>query len=185
LAQSQVLNDQTTSTIRKWEQQLKELLTEASPTSKVALVGVGHPLRGDDYVGSYVMKGIIKAGRGAVSDSVYLFDAEDNVERVITKLSRIGLKQVIFIDSCEMGARPAETKLVPVDETRYPFFTTHGIPLKVLVEQLLMGCKAWVLAIQPKETEFGDDLSPEVHDAADYVWKFIASSLAKEDREVV
>jgi hydrogenase maturation protease len=142
-------------------------------------------LRGDDYVGSYAMKRIIKARRGALSDNVYLFDAEDNVERVITRLSRIDPKQVIFIDACEMGARPAETKLLPVDETRYPFFTTHGIPLKVLAEQLLMGCKAWVLAIQPKETEFGDDLSPEVHDTADYVWKFIASSLAKEGREVV
>lgn len=185
MAQPQGLNDQTTSTIRQWEPQLKELVNAASPTSRVALVGVGHPLRGDDYVGSYAMKRIIKARRGALSDSVYLFDAEDNVERVITRLSRIDPKQVIFIDACEMGARPAETKLLPVDESRYPFFTTHGIPLKVLAEQLLMGCKAWVLAIQPKETDFGDDLSPEVHDAADYVWKFIASSLAKEGREVV
>ena len=142
--------EMTTSTIQQCESHLKELLTSASPTSKVALVGIGHPLRGDDYVGSYVMKGIIKARSSTLPDSVYLFDAEDNVERVITRLSRINPKQVIFIDACEMGARPAETKLLPVDETSYPFFTTHGIPLKVLAEQLLMGCRVWVLAIQPK-----------------------------------
>jgi hydrogenase 3 maturation protease len=181
---AQGLNEQTTSTIQQWESHLRELINAASRTSRVALVGVGHPLRGDDYVGSYVMKGI-KARGGALSDSVYLFDAEDNVERVITRLSRIDTKQVVFIDACEMGARPAETKLLPVDETRYPFFTTHGIPLKVLAEQWLVGCKVWVLAIQPKETEFGEGLSPEVHDAADHVWKFIASSLAKEDRDIV
>jgi hydrogenase 3 maturation protease len=182
---AQELNEQTSSTIQQWESHLEELLTAASPTSKVALVGVGHPLRGDDYVGSYVMKGIIKARGGTLSDSVYLFDAEDSVERVITRLSRIDAKQVVFIDACEMGVRPAETKLLPVDETRYPFFTTHGIPLKVLAEQLLVGCKVWVLAIQPKETEFGEGLSPEVHDTGRYVSKFIASSLAEEGREVV
>ena len=84
-----------------------------------------------------------------------------------------------------MGARPGETKLLPVDETQYPFFTTHGIPLKVLAEQLLMGCQVWVLAIQPKETEFGEALSPEVRDTANYVSKVIASSLEKEGRDIV
>jgi len=175
----------TTSTIQQWELPLNELLAAASPTSKVALVGIGHPLRGDDYVGSYVMKGIIKARGSTLSDCVYVFDAEDNVERVIARISRVNPKHVIFIDACEMGLRPAETKLLRVDETSYPFFTTHGIPLKVLAEQLLVGCKVWVLAIQPKDTEFGEVLSPEVHDAADHVWKFIASSLAKEGRDIV
>ncbi|MGP8070556.1 MAG: hydrogenase maturation protease [Candidatus Bathyarchaeia archaeon] len=175
----------TTSTIPQWESPLNELLAAASPTSKVALVGIGHPLRGDDYVGSYVTKEIIKARGSTLPDCVYVFDAEDNVERSITRISRINPKHVIFIDACEMGLRPAETKLLRVDETSYPFFTTHGIPLKVLAEQLLMRCKVWVLAIQPKDTEFGEVLSPEVHDAADHVWKLIASSLAKEGRDIV
>ncbi len=184
MAQSQGLNAQTTST-DQWESHIKELLTAASPTFKVALVGVGHPLRGDDYVGSYIMKGIIKASGKTPSKSVHLVDAEDKVERAITKLSRIGLKQVTFIDACEMGARPGETKLLPVDETIYPFFSTHGIPLKVLAEQLLMECKVWVLAIQPKETEFGEVLSPELRDTANRISKFIVSSLAKECMDIV
>jgi hydrogenase 3 maturation protease len=142
-------------------------------------------LRGDDYVGSYVMKGIIKGRGSTLCDSVYLFDAEDNVERVITRLSRISLNHAIFIDACEMGAKPGEMKLLPIDETEYPFFTTHGIPLKVLAEQLLMGCRVWVLAIQPKQTEFGQPLSTEVHDAGGYVSRFIASSLTKEDGNIV
>jgi hydrogenase 3 maturation protease len=175
----------TTSTIQQWESPLNELLTAASPTFKVALVGIGHPLRGDDYVGSYVTKEIINATACRLSDRVYVFDAEDNVERVITRISRINPKQVIFIDACEMGLKPAEMKLMLVEKTSYPFFTTHGIPLKVLAEQLLKGCKVWVLAIQPKDTGFGEGLSPEIHDAADHLCKFVASSLAKEGRDIV
>jgi len=174
-----------TSAIQQRESPLNELLAAASPTSKVALVGIGHPFRGDDYVGSYVAKEIIKAKGRRLSYRVYVFDAEEDVERVITRISRINPKQVIFIDACEMGLRPAETKLMPVDETSYPFFTTHGIPLKVLADQLLMGCKVWVLAIQPKDTGFGEELSPEIQDAADHLCKFVASSLAKEGRDIV
>ena len=185
MTQSQELNDQTTSTNHQWQSQLGGLLTATSPPSKLALVGLGHPLRGDDYVGSYIMKGIIKTSGGMLSDRVFLFDAEDNLERVITRLSRIGPKQVVFIDACEMGARPGETKLLSVDETSYPFFTTHGIPLKVLAERILMGCRVWVLAIQPDETEFSDELSPELRDTATYISKFIASNLVKERMEVV
>ena len=175
----------TTSTIQQWESPLNELLTAASPTFKVALVGIGHPLRGDDHVGSYVTKEIIKANCCRSPDRVYVFDAEDNVERVISRISRIHPRYVIFIDACEMGLKPTETKLMPVDETSYPFFTTHGIPLKVLADQLLMGCKVWVLAIQPKDTGFGEGLSPEIQDAADHLCKFVASSLAKEGRDIV
>jgi hydrogenase maturation protease len=130
------------------------------------------------------MRGIIKAtdSHKALSHGVYFLDAEDHVERAITRLSRIDVKQAIFIDACEMEAEPGETKLLSVARTSYPFFTTHGIPLKVLAERLLTGCEGWVLAIQPKETEFGAGLSPEVRERADHVSKFIASSLAKEGR---
>jgi len=185
LVQSQGLIHQTTSTIQHWELLLKELLNASSPTSKVAIVGIGHPFRGDDYVGSYLLKRIVSVTGNTLFDSVYLFDAEDNVERVFTKISRIDPKQVIFIDACEMGARPAQMKLLAIAETSFPFFTTHGIPLKVLAEQLLIKCKVWVLAIQPKETEFGKRLSPEVRDAADYASEFITSILAKEGKDIV
>ena len=181
MAQSQRLREQTISARVHWELQLKELLT----TTKIALVGVGHPLRGDDYVGSLIVKRIIEATDGTLPENVYLFDAEDDVENLIGRLSKIGLQHVVFIDACEMRAKPGEINLLSVAETSYPFFTTHGIPLKVLAERLLRGCEVWVLAIQPKETEFDEDLSPELHDAASHVSDFIVSNLIEGVGEIV
>jgi hydrogenase 3 maturation protease len=181
LTQSQRLREQTISARVQWELQLKELLA----ASKIALVGIGHPMRGDDYVGSFIVKRIIEATDGTLPENVYLFDAEDNVENLITRLSRIGLPQVVFIDACEMRAKPGEINLLSVAETSYPFFTTHGIPLKVLSEHLLKGSEVWVLAIQPKETEFDADLSPQLRDAASYVSNFIVSNLMEGVGEVV
>ncbi len=169
---------QTTST-EIWQTQLRGLLTSCSPAAKVGLVGIGHPLRGDDYVGSYMAKSIIDASRGALREGSYLFDAEDNVEVLISKIARLGLKDIIFIDSCEMGLRPGEADLRPIAETSYPFFTTHGIPLKVLAEQLLSKSRVWVLAIQPKQADFGESLSPEVRETAVAISGFIASNLVR------
>lgn len=168
--------EQTTST-ETWQVQLSDLLGLFSPTKRLALVGVGHPLRGDDYVGSYAIKAVMEATEDSLPDDVYLFDAEDNVEAVITRLARLGLKYVIFIDACEMGLKPGVTGLLSVTETSYPFFTTHGIPLRVLAERFLPDSEVWVLAIQPKRAEFGSSLSPEIQDAAISISKFITTNL--------
>ena len=174
---------QTTQT-KTWQVQLRDLIEFLSPAKRVALVGVGHPLRGDDYVGSYAVKAIMQATDGSLLDGVYLFDAEDNVEALIARLARLGLKHVIFIDACEMGLRPGETRLVSVAETSYPFFTTHGIPVKVLAERLLSESEVWVLAIQTENTEFGEDLSPEIRDAAISVSNFITANLTEGGRAI-
>lgn len=173
-----------TNSAETWQVQLKELLNSCSQEAKVALVGVGHPLRGDDYVGSYTVKATIEATGGTLPQGTYLFDSEDNVEAQITRLAGLGLKHVIFIDACEMQLRPGQVNLLRVSNTSYPFFTTHGIPLKVFAERLLSESEVWVLAIQPKRTEFGENLSPEIRHTAVTISKFIATNLLGGGREI-
>jgi len=162
-----------------WQTQLRELLSSCSPEARLAIVGVGHPMRGDDYVGSYTVKAIMDATDGTLPEGSYLFDAEDSVEALIGTLAKLGLKHVIFIDACEMGMPPGETTLLSVAETSYPFFTTHGIPLKVLAERLLSESKVWVLAIQPKQTGFDVSLSKEIQLTATNVSELITRGLVE------
>lgn len=167
---------QTAST-ETWQIRLRELIKSCSPEAKVGFVGVGHPLRGDDYVGSYVAKSLRHVTGGVLHAGAYLFDVEDNVESVISKIASLDLRHIIFIDSCEMGLTPGAAELRPIEETSYPFFTTHGIPLKVLAEHLLSKSQVWVLAIQPKQTDFRENLSPEVLETAIAISDFISSNL--------
>lgn len=178
------LQRERTISTENWQVQLRMLLRSCSSEARLAIVGVGHPLRGDDYVGSYAVKAIMEATDGALPQGAYLYDAEDAVEALVAKLARLGLKQVIFIDACEMGLRPGEASLLSVRETSYPFFTTHGIPLKVLAEQLLSDSKVWVLAIQPRQTEFGGSLSPEIRVTATKVSKFISANLVEGGQSI-
>lgn len=166
-----------TAPTENWHIRLRELLSSFSSEARLAIVGVGHPMRADDYVGSYIVKAIIEATDGILPEGAYLFDAEDSVEALIGNLAKLSLKHVVFIDACEMGLHPGETNLLSVAETSYPFFTTHGIPLKVLAERLLSESKVWVLAIQPKQTGFDVSLSQEIQLTATNVSELITRSL--------
>jgi hydrogenase maturation protease len=180
LAMNRHIGEPTASTIADWQKDMKQLLKSASSDNQVALIGVGHPLRGDDHVGSRIVKNLMKHLEDQLPDGVYLFDAEGDVEAVIGKLTDVALRHVIFIDACEMKMKPGETQLLPIAETSYPFFTTHGIPLKVLAERLLPMSKAWVLAIQPRHIDFGEELSTEVSEASVSVSRFLMEILAEE-----
>ena len=165
----------TALSIPSWQAKLSRLLLSSSK-NRIAFIGVGHPLRGDDYVGSYVVKELIKrVARKPLN--VDFFDAEDSVESVITKAIQTNPKHVIFVDSCEMDSQPGEVRLISVSETDYPFFTTHGIPLKLLSERLLPESEAWVLAIQPKQVEFSEKMSTEIGEASVLISEFILKRL--------
>jgi hydrogenase maturation protease len=175
--------EQTAST-ENWQIQLRGLLTSCSSEARLAIVGVGNPMRADDYVGSYTVKAIMEATAGALPEGAYLFDAEDSVEALIGNLAKLGLEHVVFIDACEMGLQPGEASLLTVAETSYPFFTTHGIPLKVLAERLLSESKVWVLAIQPKRTGYDESLSQEIQLTATGIAELITRSLIEGGKSI-
>ena len=170
------------STGGQWEPELERIMACSSSTNKVVLVGMGHPLRSDDFAGSYLVKKLIVRAKHKFSDGVYLFDGEDNVETLITKIADLNPSHVIFVDACEMKAKPGETRLISVTETDYPFFTTHGVPLKLLAEKLLPRSQVSLLAIQPKKTDFGERLSPEVQAVADSFSHRFATILEERSR---
>jgi hydrogenase 3 maturation protease len=169
LAELERLREVTISPYAGWKTQLRELLT-----AKVAFVGVGHPLRGDDYVGSFIVKA---ARKKCGSENVGFFDAEYSVESIISKILDFHARHVVFVDACEMNREPGHVALIPVADTDYPFFTTHGIPLKLLADQFLKDAKVWVLAIQPAKMEATSRLSPKVYDAAVSIAKMIVRML--------
>jgi len=178
------VSEQTTSAAGTWRTDLKKILACSSQSRKVALVGMGHPFCSDDFAGSYLVKKLAVQEGKKLPEGIYLFDGEDNVEALITKITQLEPENVIFVDSCEMKAEPGETRLISVTETSYPFFTTHGVPLKLLAQQLLADSQVWILAIQPKQTDFGEHLSPEIQAAVDSVSDFFARILKEKGGEV-
>lgn len=173
---------QTASMMNTWHSEIRNIIGSSSPSKKTVLVGMGHPLRSDDYTGSYIIKKVIVHSSGE-SDHVLLFDGEDNVENLITTIARLEPQNVIFIDACEMKKHAGETTLIPVGQTEFPFFTTHGVPLKLLADQILPRSNVWLLAVQPEGTDFGEQLSTTIRVVADSIADFLVKLLKEKSMQ--
>jgi len=174
LAELERTCEKTLSTHANWQPRFRQILASASPTAKVALVGVGHPMRGDDFVGSFIVKTLKNK---IPTDEVVLFDSEDGIEWVISKIKKSDPKHLVLLDACQMNAGPGEIALIPLAETSYPFFTTHGIPLKLLTNTLLPSVETSILAIQPNRMGLNEGLSQAVLGAANSISNFVLDAL--------
>ena len=150
-------------TNRTWNDELAELLIQSNNQRAVVVIGLGHPLKGDDYVGSLIVKDLKKRIKNC--PGIVLVDAEDSPENVLNVLNDTRPRLVVLIDSVESGLEPGAVTLMDLSETTYPFFGTHSAPLKVLLELAPEIPKTVLLGIQPASYEIGEPLSREVSTA--------------------
>ena len=146
-----------------WRDRLSELLTRETGERGVVVIGLGHPLKGDDYVGSLIAQDLRRRIRN--KSGVSVVDAEDSPENVIGVLSEKRPGLVVLIDSIEAGLEPGSVTLVDLSDTTYPYFGSHSIPLKVLLQMGPETPKTVLLGVQPASCEVGGPLSREVANA--------------------
>jgi len=128
---------------------------------KLAIIGVGNSLRGDDFAGSFVVKKLASKSRGGVNQPLVL-DAEGAPENFTEKIRAFGANVVIFIDCALMGSPPGSVKVVSLKGTGYPFFSTHNLPLKLLDAAMGRPEDSYLIGIEPKTTGFCEAMSEEV-----------------------
>ncbi len=144
-----------------WPQRLAALVESCQ--DRAVIIGIGHPLKSDDYVGSLVAKDLVKDP--GTSKNIMIIDAENSPENVLHLLWKKQSKLVIIIDSLETGLSPGTIILADLDNTTYPYFSTHNIPVRVLFETAPESHRIVILGVQPGSREFGEPLSREVENA--------------------
>ncbi len=144
-----------------------------SSRNRAVIIGIGHPLKSDDYVGSLIAKDLIKDPR--TNERITIIDAENSPENVLHLLWERRPKLVMIIDSLETGLAPGTITLADLDDTTYPYFSTHNIPVRVLFETTPEIHRVVILGIQPGSREFGEPLSREVENARTMVVRELRS----------
>ena len=135
---------------------------------KVVVAGIGNPIRRDDFVGVKIVQDL----KGKVSKNVCLIECETVPESFMQEIVDLKPSHVLLIDAAMLGLKPGETRLVfPEQVTDFPAITTHVLPLRIFCEYVtkMAGAKIALLLIQPKNTEFGEGLTPEVQVAAEKI----------------
>lgn len=153
------------------EKLLSELESWLKDCSALVIIGVGNPLRRDDNIGIEIIRRL----RGKTPDWVYLIESETMPENFIQEILDIKPTHVLIVDAALMDSPPGDSKLIDPTRISGSAISTHSLPLHLfsyfLTESL--NVKVALLAIQPKDTNFGEGLTEDLERAAEEISNYI------------
>lgn len=138
-----------------------------SDARKVVIAGIGNPLRRDDFVGVEIVRNL----QDKVSQLVYLIECEIMPENFIEPIIEFKPTHILLIDASLLNLKPGSSKLMLPDQmtlTSPVSTSTHALPLQIFCKYLAKTTNAQIalLAIQPKDTNFGEGLTSELQKTA-------------------
>ena len=133
----------------------------------------GSVLRADDAAGPVLSKKM----EDEPIRGWYTIDGGQTPEDDIVEVKRVRPPRLVLVDAADMALPTgAVRRLRKEDVARKSMFTTHSLPLSILIEEIEASCDDIVfLGVQPGDTEFFNPMSPEVFDAVDRVYAAVAS----------
>jgi hydrogenase 3 maturation protease len=152
---------------------LKQKLNNAR---RVAVLGVGSELRGDDVAGLLVAQQIEKNTKGkSVTPQLQVFIGETAPENLTGEIKKFQPTHLIIIDAAELHKEPGHIEIMEPETIGGTSFCTHSLPLAVIIGYLLESFRfqAIIIGIQPKTLVFGAQPTKEVVAAAKYIAKAI------------
>jgi hydrogenase 3 maturation protease len=182
--------DATKTSRNSWKEPLSRALRKSR---KVAIVGVGQELRGDDAAGVLVVRRLMESARKNPRPSLsssnnseprreepLLFEAGPLPEAATGALRRYLPDWAVFIDSAELGEPPGTIRWVDPDQAEGFTGSTHTFPISGLGKYLTseLGCRVAILGIQPKNLEFDSPVSEEAERAMKKIVDFIHHRIA-------
>jgi hydrogenase 3 maturation protease len=158
------------------ERELREWFRSAG---RVVVVGVGNPIRMDDFVGVKIVQDL----RGKVdSERVMLIEAETVPENHMQQIIDHKPTHILLIDAAMLELKKGEVRLInPERLLDFPAFSTHMLPLRVFCGYLRRSTESKIalLLIEPGQTDFGEGLSTEVETSAKDIVNELCSNLEK------
>lgn len=158
---------------------LTGLIQGLARCSKIAVIGIGNELNGDDAAGLLAARALKEQlSRRSASESapsLVVYEAGPAPENFTGPLRRFHPDLVLMIDAAEMGEPPGTVLWFDWREVQGGAGSTHtlspSILSRFLVEELC--CRVILVGVQPAQIEFGTGLSETVERAVAGVVKEI------------
>ena len=132
------------------------------------LLGVGNELSGDDGIGPWVAQHFHAAGWQAI-------DCFTVPENYTSKVKRLQPTVIVIVDAADMAIRPGEMRRIPLEKIEAASFSTHMLPLSMVVGYLAEATSAdiGIIGIQPEQ--FDGEMSSAVRCAGEKLLGLLAS----------
>lgn len=155
------------------------LRSQFKNAKRVAVLGVGSELRGDDAAGLLVA-GHIQKNFKSNHPKLKVFFGSTAPENLTGEIKKFKPTHLVIIDSADTGAKAGSIFLFKPKDLRGISFCTHQLPLQILTDYLKksLGCKLIIVGVQPKKLTFNKPISASVEKAAKEAAQLILVSLA-------
>jgi hydrogenase 3 maturation protease len=143
-------------------------------TMKISVLGVGSELRGDDAVGLLIAENLTKKceeDKCGLSTKLQVLYGATAPENFTGEIKKFAPTHLIIIDAAEMGEKPGSIRVIKKDEIKGVTFSTHVLPLSVMVDYLSNSFKfeTVVIGVEPKDMGFDHPVSNEINIAVSAV----------------
>jgi len=162
---------------------LKQLLDELKHPSETMFVGVGNILKGDDGVGSFVLKKLIDTYGEELPNGAKLLDAGIGLENALGKIINSRPRAVVFVDAVgPQQTVPYDIVVLSQQEVLDNTFSTHNISLATVIKYLSLRLQEefgvnpefFIVGIKSLKIGFAECMSEEVLERAEEVSQEIA-----------
>jgi hydrogenase 3 maturation protease len=153
-----------------WQDHLRQTLSKLNASGKplrVAVVGLGHELYGDDAVGTHIVREL--RTRWVDSPNLLLLETGPAPENYSGALRRFHPHFVLILDAALLGEEPGEAHCVSWQDADGLSLSSHSLPISVFANYLSreLACEVALLGIQPAEMGFASGLSHSASTAVD------------------
>jgi len=133
--------------------------------ARVAILGVGNEMKGDDGAGVRVVRELSQ--RLPATPGVLLIDAGQAPENFTGPLRRFRPDLVVEVDAADQAAEPGAVAWLDWRDADGMSASTHTLPPSVLASFLSadLGCQVALIGIQPATLDLNAPLSPRVQAA--------------------
>ncbi len=142
------------------------LRQEIQPGVKVAVIGIGQILSGDDAAGVLVARKLRE--HIPSTEERIIIDAGLAPENFTGLIRRMRPDLLIVVDAAQMGEEPGTVHLIPWHYADGIRVSTHTLPLRMICSYLTdqTGCEIALIGIQVGDAQFGHPPTRAVKTAA-------------------
>ena len=151
--------------LSSWRDDLVEIFHSATEDCvTLQMLGIGNEMMRDDGVGLFIGKKLMRKYGPHPTDALRIHLSGASSEIMLSRLIETG-NQILIFDSLVENSRPGSIALKHLSSSRFGYFATHNIPLK-LIPGLKEHNRIYVLGVEPESIDVGEELSEIVRRSA-------------------
>jgi len=163
--------------VDNWYTQFDNILRENFGKTTIHLIPFGNNLRSDDGVGIYIINELRKKIRNKKNNYIKIHSMKFIMETIFNYMKKGDL--IIVLDAVRANYPPGTILFERISSTKFGFFGTHNIPLKLILERQSLMDYSYLLGVVPYDLSIGEKLSTIVKSAADEIVDLLYRSIIR------